>query len=219
MKKPLYIIGVQSSFIVEAIEISEAFGYKDIYCVDNLENSKLKSIYGYPVIYLSDIKKEGNYICCVHTPEFRKDITSSLDDKIFKPASIIHPSAIISKRASISSQGVIIGAGVIIGSNTTIGNHVIINRGAQLGHDISIKEFVSIESAVTMGGFCIVGKESYLGMNATIIPLKKIGKNSIVGAGSVVLHDVSDNTFVAGNPALIKRKNISGYQGSATQGR
>lgn len=31
----------------------------------------------------------------------------------------------------------------------------------------------------------------------------KIGKNAIVGAGSVVTKDVSDNTIVAGNSARI----------------
>jgi len=33
-----------------------------------------------------------------------------------------------------------------------------------------------------------------------------VGENAIVGAGSVVLKDVPDNTIVAGNPAKVIRK-------------
>ena len=37
--------------------------------------------------------------------------------------------------------------------------------------------------------------------------VKRIGKNSIIAAGSVVTKDVDDNTIVGGNPAK-KIKNI-----------
>lgn len=46
----------------------------------------------------------------------------------------------------------------------------------------------------------------WVGAGASILPGGTVGKNAIVGAGSVVTHDVEDNTIVAGNPAkLIKR--------------
>lgn len=35
----------------------------------------------------------------------------------------------------------------------------------------------------------------------TILPGVTIGKNAVIGAGSVVTHDVPDNTVVVGNPA------------------
>ena len=47
----------------------------------------------------------------------------------------------------------------------------------------------------------IVKKMASIGANATIICGVIIGKNSIVGAGSVVTRDVPDNSIVAGNPA------------------
>jgi acetyltransferase-like isoleucine patch superfamily enzyme len=39
----------------------------------------------------------------------------------------------------------------------------------------------------------------------------RIGANSIVGAGAVVVRDVPPHTIVAGNPATIRRKDIAGY--------
>ena len=40
-----------------------------------------------------------------------------------------------------------------------------------------------------------------IGANATILPGVTIGRNSLVGAGSVVVKDVPDDAVVAGNPA------------------
>ena len=42
-----------------------------------------------------------------------------------------------------------------------------------------------------------------IGANATILPGIKIGKFSMIGAGSVVLKDVPPFSIVAGNPAKI----------------
>ena len=48
-----------------------------------------------------------------------------------------------------------------------------------------------------------VKKGASIGANATIICGITIGKNSIVGAGSVVTKDVPPNSIVAGNPAKV----------------
>ena len=48
-----------------------------------------------------------------------------------------------------------------------------------------------------------VGDHVWIGANATIMPGVTIGKNSVVGAGSVVLHDVPPNTVVVGTPARV----------------
>ena len=44
-------------------------------------------------------------------------------------------------------------------------------------------------------------KMEFEGANVTILPGVKIGKNAIIGAGSVVTKDVPDNDTYAGNPA------------------
>ncbi len=48
-----------------------------------------------------------------------------------------------------------------------------------------------------------VKKRASIGANATILCGVTIGKNSIVGAGSVVTKNVPDNSIVAGNPAKV----------------
>jgi 2,3,4,5-tetrahydropyridine-2-carboxylate N-succinyltransferase len=43
-------------------------------------------------------------------------------------------------------------------------------------------------------------------IKAVILPGVKIGKNSVVGAGSIVMRDVPPNVYVFGNPAKVVEK-------------
>lgn len=51
-----------------------------------------------------------------------------------------------------------------------------------------------------------LGRNVWVGANATILPGVSIGDNSIIGAGSVVTKDVGPDTIVVGNPARVLRK-------------
>ena len=51
----------------------------------------------------------------------------------------------------------------------------------------------------------LVKKGASIGSGATILSNLVIGENALVGAGSVVTHDVPDNAIVAGNPAKFRR--------------
>lgn len=46
----------------------------------------------------------------------------------------------------------------------------------------------------------------WIGANVTICPGVKIGKNSVIGAGSVVIHDIPENSVAAGNPCKVIRQ-------------
>ena len=58
------------------------------------------------------------------------------------------------------------------------------------------------ESADVVRTPCRIEHDAWLGANVTILPgCKRIGVGSVVGAGSIVTHDVPDFSIVAGNPA------------------
>jgi len=54
----------------------------------------------------------------------------------------------------------------------------------------------------------VIKDNVWIPWNVMILPGVTIGKNAIIGAGSVITKNIPDNVFAAGNPAIIKSKNI-----------
>jgi maltose O-acetyltransferase len=101
-------------------------------------------------------------------------------------------------------QGVFIGSDVkidpsfpwliSIGDESTLTSHVII-----LAHDGSTRRHIGY----TKIGKVSIGKKTFVGMGAVILPGVCIGENVIIGAGSVVTKNIPDNSIAMGNPAKV----------------
>ena len=117
---------------------------------------------------------------------------------------IVHPTASVSRLSNIG-RGVVIFQHVTITSNVHIGNHVIILPNTIISHDDIIGDYTCISGGVSISGGVKIGMSCYIGTNSSIIGNITIGDQCLVGMGSVVLHDISDNTIVAGNPAKVLR--------------
>jgi len=68
-------------------------------------------------------------------------------------------------------------------------------------HDCEIEDFVHIAPGVHLAGGVLVGEGSLLGIGSSVIPYKRIGRWTIVGAGGVVVNDIPDCVTVVGVPA------------------
>lgn len=68
------------------------------------------------------------------------------------------------------------------------------------------EEIVSMFEASKNRGDMVIGNDVWIGLDATIMPGITIGDGAIIGAKSVVTHDVEPYTVVAGNPARVIKK-------------
>lgn len=107
--------------------------------------------------------------------------------------------------------------GVVIEEDVEVGAHCTIMRGAlsdtivragtkigngvNVGHGAEIGEHCLITAHVTIGGSAVLGSEVTVWMGAIVANKVRIGDNAVIGAGSVVLHDVPAGETWVGNPA------------------
>jgi UDP-3-O-[3-hydroxymyristoyl] glucosamine N-acyltransferase len=88
----------------------------------------------------------------------------------------------------------------IIGSNTKTDDHV------HIAHNCIIEENVLITACVELSGGVNLGKNSWIGPNSSLMQKVRVGSNSLVGIGTLVLKDVEENVVVAGVPAKVLPK-------------
>ena len=80
----------------------------------------------------------------------------------------------------------------------TIGDDVTMSvRVTVMAHDASTKKTLGYTKIRQVH----IGDHVFIGANTTILPGVTIGDYAVVGAGSIVTHDVSAKTVVAGVPA------------------
>jgi acetyltransferase-like isoleucine patch superfamily enzyme len=112
-------------------------------------------------------------------------------------------------------KGARIGQRVKVSSHTFICEGVAIEDDVFIGHSVVFINDKYPRATNNAGQLqteadwkCIntlIKRGASIGSNVTILCGVTIGENAIVGAGSVVTHDVSDNAIVVGNPAHFLR--------------
>lgn len=113
-----------------------------------------------------------------------------------------------------------------IGDNVNVWSNTIIDYGCRIGSNVLIHsnvyiaQFTVIEDNVFLAPGVTIANDKYpidknnligpticsgarIGVNSTILPNIRIGRNALIGAGSVVTRDVPDGKIVYGVPARI----------------
>lgn len=125
-----------------------------------------------------------------------------------------------------------IGDNVSVGTLSVVEHHVKIEDGVRIHTQVFVPEYTTLKKNSWLGPNVVctnamypksptvkdnlvgplIEEDAIVGANSTLLPGVQIGKNAVVGAGSVVTKNVEENTVVCGNPAkLLKKKSELPY--------
>lgn len=124
-------------------------------------------------------------------------------------ANLIHPSATFGKgqlEAVSDRKGLIICAGVRFTNNIKVGDFSIFNLNATIGHDVICEHFVNIAPGSNISGNVHLESGCWIGTGAAINQGEseaklRIGSNTTIGSGSVVVKHCEPNAVYVGIPA------------------
>ena len=103
----------------------------------------------------------------------------------------LHDHACLGDRANAYSLGEI-----EIGARATVAQEAYLDTGS---HNFDRPELPLVVAKIT------IGEDAFIGARAFVLPGVTIGARSVIGAGSVVTHDVPADVIAAGNPCKVLR--------------
>lgn len=207
--KDIYIIGTSgfASEITEYILDNQEYKIKGYFDVQENDYKR----YNYKAPFLGSERDfnfilNENVVIAIANCKLRNKIYLELKSKDVKFPSIFHKSSFISN-SSIIDEGSIICPFVTLTSNIKIGKFFQANIYSYIAHDCNIGNNVTFAPSVKCNGNVVIEDDVYIGTGVIIHQGKpnkplKIGKGSVIAAGSVVTKSVEAGKVMFGNPAI-----------------
>ena len=201
MKDKLIIIGASGHGKVVADIAIKMNKWQSIAFLDDDES--IKTSMGLKVIgKMADAftyKDEADFFVAIGKNATREKVQGKLMDQGMTVVKLIHPSAVIGTDVEIG-MGTVVMAGVVINSSSRIGEGCIINTSSSLDHDNIIEDYVHISPGASLAGTVKVGRGSWIGIGSVISNNVNICSGCKVGAGAVVVKDITEPGTYVGVP-------------------
>lgn len=172
-------------------------------------------VFGIPVLggreMIRSLKEKGILaaVVSIGKANVREQIQRELSDAGVALPIIVHPSAQIARGVRLG-QGTVVMPGVVIGPDAELGDGCIVNTCASVDHYCRIGCFVHVAPGAHLAGDVTVRDRTFIGIGSVVREGVIIGEDVLVGAGSVVVRDLSPGWVAYGAPAKpVRLKNVS----------
>lgn len=198
MDKPVIIIGAggHAKVIADILEFQDRtiLGFLD----DNFEKQPLRfPLLGRPMD-APKFAEAAEFIFGIGANSIREGMVAKLSNLV-KFTSAVHPNAMVANDVTID-QGTVVMAGATINTGSRIGAHCIINTAASVDHDCLLGDFVHVSPGAHLGGTVEIGERSWIGLGGLVINNRTICADVLIGAGGLVLKDISEPGIYVGVP-------------------
>ena len=212
MNNTIYVLGIGNNTPVY-IDLVERCGYSiaGLYHYDDSLNGT--TFFGYDVIDSTDGLFEKNslegmsFALSMGNNLIRDGLYNKIVSMGGSIPTLIDPTAFVSKYSTIG-DGSVIHANSVLQAGATVGRNTIISYNVSVSHTSTIGDACYIAFGATVGAYVNIDDFCFIGQSAAIVSGKvsRIGSNSLIGAGSIVINDIPENAVVIGNPAKILNK-------------
>lgn len=162
---------------------------------------------------MNDVDTFKSYVDDIHVEYDRRNSAIPLYNFLhaearIEPGALIRDMVTIEKNAvimmgAVINIGAVVGEGSMVDMNAVIGARGMLGKNVHLGACSVVAGVLEPPSATPV----IIEDDVLIGANSVILEGVRIGKGSVVAAGSVVTKDVPPGVVVAGSPArIIKNK-------------
>lgn len=147
-----------------------------------------------------EIQENDVFCCALGSVQWKKHYVELIEKKGGKFINLIHPTVIIHSNVKL-------GVGLIafmysnISNDSIIEDYVTIQGFVAIGHDSKIGKWSHINAYGFTGGYAVLEEEVTLNTRSTVLPNITVRKGATVGAASLVIRNVKENTTVFGVPA------------------
>ena len=205
----LFIPGASGHAKVIIDMVRKAGQYRIIGLFDDNEERRGTFFQGIEILGkldLLDTMEPKRALIAIGSNDARLRIANHLSSVGYSFPVCLHPSAVIGEDVIIG-EGTVVMANAVINPGSRIGKHCIINTAATVDHDNTIEDFVHLSPGCHLAGNVTVCLGAHCGTGVSAIPGTRIGRQTIVGAGAVVVNDIPDGCTAVGVPAKVIKKN------------
>lgn len=164
-----------------------------------------RTVDGYPVLgpvsWLEAVTEELYVVCSIGTGRVRKQVMERvLANPHLRPAALIDPAAIVGRNAQVG-PGCVVCAGTVLAISSRLEAHAIVNLNCTVGHDTVLEPYCTVHPGSNLSGRVHVGACTDIGTGTKIIQGLAVCPGCTLGAGTVVVRDITEPGTYAGVPA------------------
>lgn len=197
--KSVYVIGSGGHAKV-VVQLLCALDYHVAAIFDDDARRWNESLLGFPVLgsvdRIADCERRPAVIA-VGDNAFRQATAARFD---LEWMTLVHPRAFVDPTV-VLGPGTVVMAGAVVQADTHIGAHVIVNTSASVDHDCTVGNCVHVAPGARVAGGVAIGDGCLLGLGSIILPKRRVGARTVVGAGAVVTRDLPGDVTAVGVPA------------------
>jgi sugar O-acyltransferase (sialic acid O-acetyltransferase NeuD family) len=154
--------------------------------------------------FLNNYEKPVAVVMAIATPRILKLIIPKITNPLVSFPNIIAPTVLIFDKETFKmGQGNVLCHNCRMSCDVTLGNFNLLNGAVSLGHDVKAGDFNVMQPETRISGETTVGDVNFFGVRSLVLQGLRIGNNTRIGTGSVVMRKTKDGMTYFGNPAKI----------------